>query len=220
MIYIKDISTEYRLLEILTQCGYTSEHPSLAQSWSKFWGKLKKWYPRSFARHLTDDGYTNLFVVVEDKTLIIYHQGSPVCELQGGVSEEQISEKIELAAQFDKPSLENAKCLCLDLPLHSNYYEDVKFIGVDETNSRFGQVTLKQCRHCKRYWLYYFVDYHFVRKSLRYFMGLITLEVAKSITPETAVDYLESLEWHLYGGGYFDGTGKSKSKYIPVDPST
>jgi len=42
-------------------------------------------------------------------------------------------------------------------------------------------------------------------------MGVITLEIAEVLSPAQAVDYLNKLDWHLYGGSYFDG-GKGKSK--------
>jgi hypothetical protein len=172
----------------------------------------------SLARHLTDDKYKTLFVVVEDEVLKIYSWIMLVCELRGEVPEGQFIEKVELCASPDRAPSEASKCLCLDLPLPLYHYGKEKFIGVDETLGRFGQVTLKQCRHCRRWWLHYFVEYEAFRASGRYFMGLITPEVAETITPETAVEYLESLDWHLYGGSYFfNRTGKSTSKGIYVD---
>ena len=41
-------------------------------------------------------------------------------------------------------------------------------------------------------------------------MGVITAELAETLSPNAAVDYLNKLDWHLYGGSYFDGRkGKS-----------
>lgn len=34
-------------------------------------------------------------------------------------------------------------------------------------------------------------------------MGLITQEVANGLPANKAIEYLENLEWHLYGGSYF-----------------
>jgi len=49
-------------------------------------------------------------------------------------------------------------------------------------------------------------------------MGLITAADAETMRPEMAADYLGSLDWHLYGGSYFDNqTGKSTSQKINVD---
>ena len=114
-------------------------------------------------------------------------------------------------------STEASKCICLDLPLPFDHYEEVRFIGIDEILGRFGQVTLKRCRHCQRYWLHYFVEYEAFSKSGRYYMGLITPETAETLTPETAVDYLENLDWYLYGGSYFGRMGRSTGQRIHVD---
>lgn len=121
-----------------------------------------------------------------------------------------------MAASPGRPPGENSKCICLELPLPFDHYQEVRFIGVDETAGRFGQVSLKQCRHCRRYWLHYFVEYEAFKGSGRYFMGLIEPEVANSLTPDRALEYLESLEWHLFGGSYFGGKGRSTTSKINV----
>lgn len=88
-------------------------------------------------------------------------------------------------------------------------YEKVRFIGIDTTNGRFGEVNLWQCRKCGRYWLHYLVEYEAFTGSGRYFMGLITPLVADSLSPRGAVDYLNGLDWHLFGGSYFGKKGRS-----------
>jgi len=90
-------------------------------------------------------------------------------------------------------------------------YNIVKHLGVDKTHGRFGEVELWQCKNCGRFWLHYLVEYEAFTGSGRYFMGLITEEVADTISPEKAVEYLNKLDWHLYGGSYFGGKGKSKN---------
>lgn len=107
-------------------------------------------------------------------------------------------------------------CPCLEVgQLHTHY---IRSLGIDETHGRFGEVELWQCRSCGRYWLHYFVEYEHRTASGRHFMGLITPEQADNLPPEKAIPYLESLDWYLYGGSYFDGkTGKSFSHRIPVD---
>ena len=111
-------------------------------------------------------------------------------------------------------SKENCKChnppiLYLDYTKH--------FIGTDETNGRFGEVTIEKCKHCNSLWLHYFVEYESFSKSGRWYRGLITQENSTNITPENSIDYLKSLEWHLYGGSYFNATGKKGSGNILVD---
>ena len=96
-------------------------------------------------------------------------------------------------------------CICLNEPLTFDQYNEVKFVGVDETNGRFGEVHIWQCKHCGQHWLYYLVEYEAFSKSGRYFMGRITPELAETLLPNAAVDYLNKLDWHLYRGSYFDG---------------
>ena len=103
-------------------------------------------------------------------------------------------------------------CECLDEPILFNQYDVVKHLGIDEINGRFGEVELWQCKKCRRFWLHYLVEYEAFKGSGRYFMGLITQEVANSLPANKAIEYLENLEWHLYGGSYFGRKGKSKFK--------
>jgi hypothetical protein len=99
----------------------------------------------------------------------------------------------------------------------SEHYEKVRDIGVDTTNGRYGDVTIRRCRLCGRHWLHYQVEYEAFTGSGRYFMGLITREAARSLSPEGAVEYLNAIDWHLYGGAYFGGLkGRSTGK-VPVD---
>jgi hypothetical protein len=108
-------------------------------------------------------------------------------------------------------------CICLNGPLRFDQYDEISYIGVDETNGRYGDVTLKQCKHCGRYWLHYLVEYEAFTGSGRYYMGLITPEAAKGLKPEDAVEYLNSLEWHLYGGAYFGGRKGKSTGAVWVD---
>ena len=104
-------------------------------------------------------------------------------------------------------------CICLNEPLTFDQYNQVRFVGVDETKGRFGEVNIWQCKRCGQHWLHYLVEYEAFPKSGRYFMGLITPELAETLSPDAAVDYLNKLEWHFYGGSYFDGKkGKSKGQ--------
>jgi hypothetical protein len=125
-------------------------------------------------------------------------------------------EKLEMSTLPGISPDEKLSCICLEVPLPFDHYQEVKFIGIDETEGRFGEVTLKQCRHCRRYWLHYLVEYEAFKGSGRYFMGLIALEVANALTPEKAVAYLESLEWRLFGGSYFGRKGRSTASKINV----
>lgn len=109
-------------------------------------------------------------------------------------------------------------CPCQEEPQPFTHYDEVRAIGTDETNGRFGDVTLRRCNHCGCLWLHYLVEFESRSRSGRYFMGLITPDAAETLTAEAAVPYLESLDWHLYGGSFFDGKqGKSYSRIIMAD---
>jgi hypothetical protein len=80
-------------------------------------------------------------------------------------------------------------------------------IGVDKTNGRYGEVSIETCRACGSKWLRYLAEFEAFTKSGRWYKGLLSEEAARSITPETAVAVLESLEWRFAGGSYFESTG-------------
>ena len=109
------------------------------------------------------------------------------------------------------------QCACLRAPLSADQYDPVGSLGVDETNGRFGEVTLRRCRRCGRLWLRYFVEYEAFSESGRYYMGLISSRRARRLKAEEAVAYLDSLPWHLYGGSYYYGhTGRARGR-VHVD---
>ena len=99
-------------------------------------------------------------------------------------------------------------CQCLDRPLSFEHYTVVKHLGVDAAGGRFGEVQIKRCMHCGRLWLQYTVEYEHHSGSGRHFMGLLPPALVHSMTAEIALAYLESLEWHLFGGSYFGGMAK------------
>lgn len=214
MINTGNIFTEESLAETLARCGFASEplgQPTSAID-SYLFSRL------GLARRLTGEQYKDLYVALEDGALLIYSWIMVICKLRGEVAEETLAEKIELCASPNRAPAEHSKCICLDLPLPFYHYEELKHIGVDLINGRYGQVTLKRCLHCQRLWLHYFVEYEAFSRSGRYFMGVITPQAAETITAETAVEYLESLDWHLYGGSYFDGkAGRSTSHHVQAD---
>jgi hypothetical protein len=101
--------------------------------------------------------------------------------------------------------MDEQPCNCLNAPLPADQYQPIRFIGVDKTNGRFAAVNLWQCKTCARCWLHYLWENEGFTASGRYYMSLITPEAAEGLTPETAVAYLNQLDWHLYGGSYYNG---------------
>ena len=94
---------------------------------------------------------------------------------------------------------------------------DVIEIGIDKTNGRFGEVSIQICRNCSKKWLRYFVEYEAFTGSGRWYHGLVTDKVGNSVTPETAVEILESLDWVFRGGSYFKSDGQKSSGPVRVD---
>ncbi len=92
-----------------------------------------------------------------------------------------------------------------------------EFIGTDETNGRFGEVTVETCRLCGSKWLRYMVEYAAFTGSGRWYKGLVSQKTLNKLTPETAVVILERLPWHFYGGSYFETTGRKGIGAIFVD---
>ena len=107
-------------------------------------------------------------------------------------------------------------CHCSEPPFNFQDYE-VTDVGVDETNGRFGEVTLHRCRKCGTLWLKYLIELEAFSNSGRWYRGQITPEQAKSLTPENAATILASLEWHFYGGSYFNSTGARANGGTMVD---
>lgn len=88
---------------------------------------------------------------------------------------------------------------------------------MDESQGRFGEVSVETCRACGRHWLRYFLEYEAFSKSGRWYRGLISEDVAHTVTPSSAVAILENLDWYFYGGSYFDTAGKKGSGPLAVD---
>ncbi|SFB74180.1 hypothetical protein SAMN05421780_101213 [Flexibacter flexilis DSM 6793] len=113
-------------------------------------------------------------------------------------------------------NLPQNRCKCFVPPPHYTDYQS-HFIGTDDTNGRFAEVTHETCIHCGTIWLNYFVEFESFRKSGRYYRGIISAGELQTITPSNAVQYLESLDWFLYGGSYFDSWGTYGSGKLQVD---
>ncbi|WP_374461960.1 hypothetical protein [Chryseobacterium taeanense] len=94
---------------------------------------------------------------------------------------------------------------------NSNYTEyRSSELGIDHTNGRYAEVSFQQCKLCQRIWIHY-------SKSGRWYKGIVSKKDRPNITPENAVEYLESLEWYVYGGSYFESTGEFGQGKLNVD---
>lgn len=100
--------------------------------------------------------------------------------------------------------MEITKCTCETPSTYSPNW-DVLMEGVDETEGRFGDVSVRRCPQCSKLWLCYHVEYEAFSKSGRWFRCLIAGNELKHIKPENAVDVIGRSEWYFRGGSYFNG---------------
>ena len=64
-------------------------------------------------------------------------------------------------------------CVCMTPPFHYSNFDSL-WIGVDETNGRFGDVSIKTYKKCNRKWLHYYVSYEGFSESGRWYRGVIS----------------------------------------------
>jgi hypothetical protein len=104
------------------------------------------------------------------------------------------------------------QCACFHPPFDYRDFHCAE-VGIDDTNGRFGRVTLETCRRCGTVWLVYQVEYEAFSGSGRWFRGVIASEDRSAITPRGAAACLEGLPWYFAGGSYFNSPGvKSRGK--------
>nr|WP_314491581.1 hypothetical protein [uncultured Chryseobacterium sp.] len=79
-------------------------------------------------------------------------------------------------------------------------------IGTDSTHNRNADVSIVQCKLCQRIWILYTLESEDSPQSGRWFKGIVSKKYLSTITPENAIEYLENLDWYIYGGSYFEST--------------
>src|SRR5665647_139744 len=95
-------------------------------------------------------------------------------------------------------------CPCWHSGASFRQFSHVRSVGIDETEGRYAEVSVQECRECHLLWLRYAVEYEGFSKSGRWARGAIGRPDAETITPERAVSHIES-DSYVYGGSYFDG---------------
>ncbi len=103
-----------------------------------------------------------------------------------------------------------SECLCATAPVapferFKPLGREGRWIGVDDSSWRYADVTIKTCTGCDTKWLHYFYEHEAYQSSSRFYLGIVTPEVADSLSPQEASGVLESLPWYIMGGGYFRG---------------
>jgi GTP pyrophosphokinase len=109
-------------------------------------------------------------------------------------------------------------CTCFEPESFRDDFERT-VLGLDRTRGHaLAEVSLDRCRRCGRLWLHYFVEYPDVADSSRWYRAPITPDAAQEVTPQRALDLLESLPWRVQGGAYFGRRAQRTSGHVVVDP--
>jgi len=99
-------------------------------------------------------------------------------------------------------------CSCLAGAFDPKNFESAS-LGAD---SRGATAAVLKCRACGRRWLRYFHRDEAMDDSDRWWMGVISSEVASKISAETASKELSRLEWYYRGGAYYGSMSKSRGE--------
>lgn len=109
------------------------------------------------------------------------------------------------------------QCKCMIPSLRTADFSIVQ-IGTDETNGRFGDVSIATCKTCGQQWLCYQLEYEAFSRSGRWYRGAISPDDAEAMKPEAAVTAIVKMDWYFAGGSYFNSTGLKMSGTPSVDP--
>lgn len=94
---------------------------------------------------------------------------------------------------------------------------DSDFIGIDEKNGRYGEVSIKTCKKCGSKWLHYFVEYESFSRSGRWFRCAIDEKTVVKIEVANAENYLKNADLCFAGGSYFESNGFKNMGEIRLD---
>jgi hypothetical protein len=108
-------------------------------------------------------------------------------------------------------STDPTDCPCLEHGPKAPQAIPERYVGCDETDGRYADVTLTRCSRCRRLWLGYAVEYEGFSNSGRWCEAVIDDATAATMTPEAAPGFLAAAPWHVYGGSYFGHAGKRGS---------
>lgn len=96
-------------------------------------------------------------------------------------------------------------CNCLSIEESFVLGMPWRVVGIDETDGRFADVAIFKCDACGRLWLRYFVEHEAFSASGKWARGVVSDELAQTITPQAAALALAALPSYIYGGSYFSG---------------
>jgi hypothetical protein len=89
----------------------------------------------------------------------------------------------------------SAPCVCYErLPEGSSYLK----VGVDETNGRYGDVSVSTCEVCRRRWLFYFAEFEGFKGSQRWIRGVLHIHQKVPFPPHDAIPIFNGMPWFFY----------------------
>jgi hypothetical protein len=97
---------------------------------------------------------------------------------------------------------EDPSCTCAGGKFGGDSFEK-NDLGMDD---HFGEVSLIQCKRCRRLWLHYYYVKESFSKSGRWYHGLIPPEEEGSVTVENALEVLGKLDGYWSGGSWYHGS--------------
>jgi hypothetical protein len=106
-------------------------------------------------------------------------------------------------------------CDCLSIEVPFSLGTPWRVVGTDETEGRFADAAIFNCRACGRLWLHYMVEHEGFTASGKWARGVVSAELARTITPQAAAVALAALPWYIYGGSYFSGKVARGSGSMP-----
>lgn len=107
-------------------------------------------------------------------------------------------------------------CAC-EKPTSSYTEFRTSALGVDQTHGKNAGVGIQQCKLCQRIWIHYAFHAALTSESGKWYKGIVSKKDRPQITPENALEYLENLEWYVYGGEIFGNTTAFGAGKISLD---
>lgn len=96
-------------------------------------------------------------------------------------------------------------CAC-EKPTASYTEFKTSALGIDQAHGKNAEVSIQQCKLCQRIWIRYAFNADSTPESGKWYKGMVSKKDRPQITPENALEYIEGLEWYVYGGGFFGNT--------------